>query len=38
MTQIPGFEIIERLGAGGIAEVWKARQVSLDSIVAVKVL
>jgi serine/threonine-protein kinase len=36
--QIPGFEIIEKLGEGGMATVWKARQVSLDRIVAVKIL
>lgn len=35
---IPGFEFIERVGQGGMAEVWKARQISLDRIVAVKVL
>ncbi|MBN1558570.1 MAG: serine/threonine protein kinase [Lentisphaerae bacterium] len=35
---IPGFELIERLGAGGMATVWKARQVSLDRIVAIKML
>lgn len=35
---IPGFEIIELIGCGGMAKVWKARQVSLDRTVAVKVL
>ncbi len=36
--QIPGFQIIERLGAGAMATVYKARQVSLDRMVAVKIL
>ncbi|OGV69019.1 MAG: hypothetical protein A2283_23135 [Lentisphaerae bacterium RIFOXYA12_FULL_48_11] len=36
--QITGFEIIESLGQGGMASVWKARQLSLDRIVAIKVL
>jgi serine/threonine-protein kinase len=36
--QIPGFEMIEKLGQGGMAVVWKARQISLDRIVAIKVL
>jgi len=36
--QIPGFQILERVGAGAMATVWKARQLSLDRIVAVKVL
>ena len=35
---IPGFEMIERIGKGGMAEVWKARQLSLDRIVAIKML
>lgn len=35
---IPGFEMIEPLGQGGMATVWKARQLSLDRIVAIKVL
>jgi serine/threonine-protein kinase len=38
MLQIPGFEMQSKLGAGGMAEVWKARQVSLDRTVAVKIL
>lgn len=36
--QIPGFELLEKLGEGGMATVWKARQVSLDRIVAIKIL
>ena len=35
---LPGFEIIERIGKGGMAEVWKARQISLDRLVAIKIL
>ena len=30
---IPGFEMMEKLGEGGMAAVWKARQVSLDRMV-----
>lgn len=35
---ITGFDVIEKLGVGGMATVWKARQKSLDRIVAIKVL
>ncbi len=37
-VRIGGFEIRERIGAGGMAIVWKAHQTSLDRIVAIKVL
>ena len=36
--QIPGFQMIGKLGAGAMATVFKARQLSLDRIVAIKVL
>lgn len=35
---VPGFELVELLGKGGMGEVWKARQISLSRLVAVKVL
>ncbi len=36
--QIPGYEILAKIGSGAMATVFKARQVSLDRIVAIKVL
>lgn len=36
--QLPGYQIIRRLGAGAMATVYLAKQVSLDRLVAVKVL
>jgi eukaryotic-like serine/threonine-protein kinase len=35
---LPGFEVVRTLGAGGAAQVYLARQQSLDRMVAVKVL
>lgn len=35
---IPGFDILELIGEGGMAKVYKARQTRLDRIVAIKVL
>ncbi|MHC4563293.1 MAG: serine/threonine protein kinase [Planctomycetota bacterium] len=36
--QIPGYQILAKLGAGAMATVFKARQLSLDRMVAIKVL
>lgn len=36
--QIPGYQILARLGAGAMATVYKAKQLSLDRMVAIKVL
>ena len=36
--QIPGYQLLSKLGAGAMATVFKARQLSLDRIVAIKVL
>ena len=35
---LPNFEVLELLGRGGMASVWKARQISLDRYVAIKIL
>src|SRR5438067_4673388 len=36
--QIPGYQLISKLGKGAMATVYKAKQISLDRTVAVKVL
>ncbi len=36
--QIPGFQILSKLGQGAMAVVFKAKQLSLDRIVAIKIL
>ena len=37
-SQIPGYQLLGKVGKGAMATVYKARQISLDRIVAVKVL
>lgn len=38
LPKIPGYEVIGPIGSGGMADVFKARQISLDRIVAVKIM
>jgi len=38
LQQIPGFQLMQKIGAGAMASVYKARQLSLDRIVAIKIL
>ena len=37
-SQIPGYQLITKVGKGAMASVYKAKQLSLDRIVAIKVL
>ncbi len=38
MPELPGYEALEKLGDDGIMTLWKARQLSLDRFVTIKVL
>lgn len=38
LAHIPGFQLMQKVGSGAMASVYKAKQLSLDRIVAIKVL
>jgi serine/threonine protein kinase/tetratricopeptide (TPR) repeat protein len=38
LRRLGKFELLERVGAGGFGEVWKARDTELDRLVAIKLL
>ncbi len=36
--EIPGYDVLDVVGIGGMSTVWRARQLSLDRMVAIKIL
>lgn len=38
MLNINGYELLDKIGEGGMSTVWKARQLSLDRLVAIKIM
>jgi len=38
LRQIPGFQMLGKIGSGAMATVYKAKQLSLDRIVAIKIM
>lgn len=38
MPQIPGFQLLRKVGSGAMASVFMAKQLSLDRVVAIKIL
>jgi len=38
LKQIPGYQLLERLGQGSMGVVYRAKQLSMDRVVAIKVL
>ncbi|MBI5688230.1 MAG: serine/threonine protein kinase [Verrucomicrobia bacterium] len=38
LRRVGGFELLQKIGEGGMGTVWKARQISLDRVVALKLL
>src|SRR5262245_57220808 len=37
-TMIPGYQVLEKIGQGSMGTVFKAKQISMDRTVAIKVL